>query len=810
MKRVFIFIVSLSLLLNVGLIYSQFPMAFKYQAIIRNNAGQALVNKVVGISVKLHQGSTMGIVVYSEVQNPTTSNDGLINLNIGEGTDTTGNFAGIDWSAGPYFLEIGLDAAGGTNFTSMGTSQLLSVPYALYSQKTHSADQLVVQANSSIPSDSALFVVNDKNGQPVFAVYETGVEITYDVNPLSKGAKGGFSVGGRSPGKGPLQNIANMNTDSVRIYIDTTKFKGAKGGFSVGGRSSSKGSSDDYFAITNSSSAEIVNPSKPTILWYPSKSAFLAGQVLIESPDSVGLYSIAVGDSAKAIGYNSQSFGYRTEATGNYSSAIGNLTQASGSNSQAFGYNTFAKGNYSAAFGNYSQALSDNSFAIGYGAIAVNSNAYAFGSHSIASGYGSFAMGGQGNFSGNLVSTEASGDHSFAFGIGSKAFNTSDIAIGYGDTASGGSSLAIGAYNLASGFSSIAMGFQAKATAGISVSFGYQTQANGSFSLANGVQCQANGYASSALGYRNQANYYYCTALGFLTVADSGEAAFASGYETQSLNNGSVSMGWFSRSTGPYAFAGGFATFSTGMASLAFGMQTIARGMGATALGRFSTANGDNSLALGSSTAKSYASLTLGMYNDTTSTSSTSWVATDPILSIGNGFSGGTHNAFTVLKNGYTAIGHSAPSQMLDVNGNARFRAVGSGTGVSALYIDANGVLTTSTSDESMKHNFIHITGALEKVMELNGLYYSWKSDVQNTRRLGFIAQDMEKIIPEAVFTNPTDGLKGINYAELTAVLAEAIKEQQNIIETQQQEINRLKGLEARIAQLEQILDVKK
>ena len=203
MKKFFFLIMMTVAIVNAAKIYSQTPQAFKYQAVIRDNTGKPLVSQSVGISVTLHQGTTTGTVVYSEVQTPATTNIGLVNFNIGEGSNPSGNFSQIDWSSGPYFLEIGVDAAGGSNYISMGTSQLLSVPYALYSGKTRAADRLVVEGNSSIPADSALFVVRDKLGQPVFAVYETGVEVSYNMNPL-KGAKGGFSVGGRSAVNGPL------------------------------------------------------------------------------------------------------------------------------------------------------------------------------------------------------------------------------------------------------------------------------------------------------------------------------------------------------------------------------------------------------------------------------------------------------------------------------------------------------------------------------------------------------------------------------------------------------------------------------
>jgi hypothetical protein len=77
----------------------------------------------------------------------------------------------------------------------------------------------------------------------------------------------------------------------------------------------------------------------------------------------------------------------------------------------------------------------------------------------------------------------------------------------------------------------------------------------------------------------------------------------------------------------------------------------------------------------------------------------------------------------------------------------------------------------------------------------MNGVYFSWKNDNLNNRRVGFIAQEMEKVLPEVVFTNPVDGLKGINYPEITAVLAQAVKEQEQKIDSQQKEIDDLKTL---------------
>ena len=78
----------------------------------------------------------MGDVVYSETHAGTTSDHGLINLEIGKGSVASGNFAAISWGTDVYFIKIEMDANGGTNYVALGTSQLMSVPYALYSEKS--------------------------------------------------------------------------------------------------------------------------------------------------------------------------------------------------------------------------------------------------------------------------------------------------------------------------------------------------------------------------------------------------------------------------------------------------------------------------------------------------------------------------------------------------------------------------------------------------------------------------------------------------------------------------------------------------
>jgi hypothetical protein len=112
----------------------QAPEGFKYQAVVRNASNTILINQAVGLRMTIQQDSIGGTPVYQETFATTTNAYGLVNLEIGTGTVVSGTFTNIDWSAGPYFMETAVDVTGGTSYTVMGTSQLMSVPYALYAK----------------------------------------------------------------------------------------------------------------------------------------------------------------------------------------------------------------------------------------------------------------------------------------------------------------------------------------------------------------------------------------------------------------------------------------------------------------------------------------------------------------------------------------------------------------------------------------------------------------------------------------------------------------------------------------------------
>ncbi len=127
-------LVLLTFSLHLSTAFGQSPNGISYQAVIRNSSNDLVSNQAVGMKISILQGSASGISVYAETQTPTTNANGLVSIEIGGGTVVSGNFASIDWANGSYFIKTETDPAGGTSYTITGTSQLLSVPYALHAK----------------------------------------------------------------------------------------------------------------------------------------------------------------------------------------------------------------------------------------------------------------------------------------------------------------------------------------------------------------------------------------------------------------------------------------------------------------------------------------------------------------------------------------------------------------------------------------------------------------------------------------------------------------------------------------------------
>ena len=129
MKNTFLLI----LLLLSENIWAQAPQKMTYQAVIRNSSNALILSSPIGIKVSVLQGSANGTVSYSETQIQNTNINGLVSLEIGMGTPVIGTFSNINWANGPYFIQTEVDPSGGSNYSVLGVTELISVPYALYS-----------------------------------------------------------------------------------------------------------------------------------------------------------------------------------------------------------------------------------------------------------------------------------------------------------------------------------------------------------------------------------------------------------------------------------------------------------------------------------------------------------------------------------------------------------------------------------------------------------------------------------------------------------------------------------------------------
>lgn len=131
MKRLATILITL---LYGSLCFGQAPEKMSYQAIIRDATNTPISSSSVGMLISILQGSTEGLPIYVELHTPTTNTNGLISLEIGNGIIVIGEFSEIDWGNGPYYIKTETDTNGGTDYSLIGTSQLISVPYALYAK----------------------------------------------------------------------------------------------------------------------------------------------------------------------------------------------------------------------------------------------------------------------------------------------------------------------------------------------------------------------------------------------------------------------------------------------------------------------------------------------------------------------------------------------------------------------------------------------------------------------------------------------------------------------------------------------------
>ncbi len=160
-KNYTVYFTLILILITTTYLYSQSPQGIPYQGVARNASGAILANQPITLRMNIHDITTTGTVVYSESHAITTTSLGQFSITIGSGTTITGTLASVNWGNGAKFLQVELSTNAGTSYLDMGTTQFMSVPYALY-------------AGSSANGVTTHYIGESYGGGIVFYVYDNG------------------------------------------------------------------------------------------------------------------------------------------------------------------------------------------------------------------------------------------------------------------------------------------------------------------------------------------------------------------------------------------------------------------------------------------------------------------------------------------------------------------------------------------------------------------------------------------------------------------------------------------------------------
>jgi hypothetical protein len=180
------FLTFLAAFLVTASTFAQAPEKLSYQAVIRDAGNTIVSNQAVGMQISVLQTTATGTAVYVETQTPTTNENGLVSIEVGTGS-TSDDFSAIDWSAGPYFIKTETDPTGGSGYTITGTSELLSVPYALHAK---TVTQPTYNVNTLYPELGGYVIEVNSDGSHglVVAMQDQGFSNWYEANDLLSNA----------------------------------------------------------------------------------------------------------------------------------------------------------------------------------------------------------------------------------------------------------------------------------------------------------------------------------------------------------------------------------------------------------------------------------------------------------------------------------------------------------------------------------------------------------------------------------------------------------------------------------------------
>ena len=418
---------------------------------------------------------------------------------------------------------------------------------------------------------------------------------------------------------------------------------------------------------------------------------------------------------------------------------------ASGLTSVSEGKLTIAGGDYSHAEGVQTRAFGDGAHSEGKGSIASGKNSHAEGSFTQATNEGSHAEGGDTISSGVSAhaegnNTTASGDNSHSEGNFTQAIGNESHAGGSTTIASGQTSFVHGFNSVAGGNTTIVLGSNITGTTDNTTYVSNLIVNSGGTLSKLGINIEPQ-YVVDVLG--NTSRLYY-------------EPSVLGGYLTLSGNTNIPRISILVPASGSKPSAGGSIGFRCWDDVTYNGYGKV----GDMFIYSSTESNGLSIISSDGTNTEDYIRFYVG--GDASASSALAM-----------------HIHGTGATKGYVAINNTAPTERLDVNGNGRFRSIGSSASAGALHYTADGTLTTNTSDRRLKTNILSLTNALDKVKQLRGVVYNWSENPTGDTRIGFIAQEVNDVVPELTFVNPnsSENYMGVHYDNVTALLVEAVKE---------------------------------
>jgi hypothetical protein len=351
---------------------TQTPQAFKYQTVVRDNTGEIISNQPVSFQIGIIRDSILYAPSYYETHNDTTNEFGLVTLEIGTGTPTYGQFDTINWGSKDYHIEIGLDENGGTSYTLMGTTQLLAVPYALYSENTINKDD-----EDWIRSGNYIYTISDSVG---IGTSTPGAKLDVAGNITQSNIGGSVFIGEGSGYSDDLSIKNNVAIGSFALYHNTDR----TGLVAIGDSAlfnNGPGSFYNWQATNNTAVGSKALFSNTT-----GNSNTGIGRLALYS-NTTGAGNIALGgyalhDNIQGVGNTAlgkSSLAKNTSA--NFNTAVGHevlFSNTIGEYNSAFGNRALfenTEGNYNTATGSNSleeNITGENNTASGYAALIVN------------------------------------------------------------------------------------------------------------------------------------------------------------------------------------------------------------------------------------------------------------------------------------------------------------------------------------------------------------------------------------------------------------------------------------------------------